>query len=81
MAIKTTLAEAHAKFAALCDEVVSSRDVAIISRGRRPKVALIAADELRSLMETVHLLRSPKNAMRLFSALSRALDQRGAPDG
>lgn len=29
-------------------------------------------DELRSLIETVHLLRSPKNAERLLRALARA---------
>lgn len=33
---------------------------------------MIAADELQSLMETAYLLRSPKNAERLLSALSRA---------
>jgi len=35
-------------------------------------VALIAADELESLLETTHLLRSEKNAERLLAALSRA---------
>ena len=33
---------------------------------------MIAADELQSLMETAHLLRSPKNAERLLAALARA---------
>jgi len=33
---------------------------------------MIAADELQSLMETAHLLRSPKNAERLLTALARA---------
>lgn len=33
---------------------------------------MIAADELESLVETAHLLRSPKNAERLLSALARA---------
>ena len=36
---------------------------------------LIAADELRGLMETAHLLRSPKNAQRLLSALARARNE------
>ena len=31
----------------------------------RPDVAMIAADELRSLQETMHLLRSPANARRI----------------
>ncbi len=35
-------------------------------------MALIAADELQSLMETAYLLRSPKNAERLLAALARA---------
>jgi antitoxin YefM len=32
-------------------------------------VALVAADELESLLETAHLLRSPRNAQRLLQAL------------
>jgi antitoxin YefM len=35
-------------------------------------VALVAAAELRSVMETAHLFRSPKNAERLLRALRRA---------
>ncbi len=35
-------------------------------------VALISADELESLLETAHLLRSAKNAERLLTALARA---------
>jgi antitoxin YefM len=35
-------------------------------------VALVAADELEGLLETAHLLRSPRNAARLLSALERA---------
>ncbi|NDI22614.1 MAG: prevent-host-death protein [Betaproteobacteria bacterium] len=37
-----------------------------------PAVAMIAADELASLMETAHLLRSPANAARLLAALGRS---------
>jgi antitoxin YefM len=33
---------------------------------------LIAVDELSGLLETAHLLRSPKNAERLLTALARA---------
>jgi antitoxin YefM len=35
-------------------------------------VALVAADELEGLLETAHLMRSPRNAARLLSALERA---------
>jgi antitoxin YefM len=44
----------------------------IISRKGRHDVALISADELSGLLETLHLLRSPKNAERLLTALDRA---------
>jgi len=42
-------------------------------------VALIAADELASLLETSHLLRSPRNAERLLTALARARRGEGVP--
>jgi len=35
-------------------------------------VALISAAELKSLEETAYLLRSPKNAERLLTALARS---------
>lgn len=35
-------------------------------------MALIPAAELAGLMETAHLLRSPRNARRLLSALGRS---------
>ena len=44
----------------------------IISRKGRHDVALISADELSGMLETLHLLRSPKNAERLLTALDRA---------
>jgi antitoxin YefM len=58
--------------AALLDQVVANRDVVLIRRRGAEDVALIAADELESILETAHLLRSPKNAERLLTALRRA---------
>jgi antitoxin YefM len=40
---------------------------------------MIAADELESLVETAHLLRSGKNAQRLLTALARARGESIAP--
>ena len=45
----------------------------IINRRGHEDVALVPGGELESLVETVHLLRSPKNAERLLTALRRAL--------
>jgi antitoxin YefM len=79
MPIQTTYTDARANFAKLCDRVVSDLDVAIITRRGAEDVALIPASELASLLETAHLLRSPKNADRLWSALKRAQARAGAP--
>lgn len=40
----------------------------------------MAADELEGLMETAHLLRSPRSATRLLTALRRALRGGGEPE-
>jgi antitoxin YefM len=72
MAIQTTYTHARANLAVLCDKVTANREVVIIRRRNAEDVALIAAAELDSLLETAHLLRSPRNAERLLTALVRA---------
>lgn len=72
MPIQTTYSSARANLAKLCDEAAENQRIIIISRRGRHDVALISADELSGLMETAHLLRSPKNAERLLTALHRA---------
>lgn len=72
MAHMTTYTQARAEFASLCDEVADTREPVIIRRRNAEDVALISADELSSLLETAHLLRSPRNAKRLLNAIARA---------
>jgi antitoxin YefM len=72
MVTKTTYSNARQSFRALWDEVISTREPVFITRRGAEDVALISADELSSLMETIHLLRSPENARRLLTALNRA---------
>lgn len=79
MAIETTYTQARATLAALCDAATQDRETVIIHRRGTEDVALIAAAELRSLQETAHLLRSPKNAERLLRALGRALERSEEP--
>lgn len=71
--LQTTYTNARANFAGLCDEVTENREIVVIRRRNGSKVAMIAADELQSLVESAHLMRSPKNAERLLAALERAL--------
>jgi len=77
METQTTYTKARANLAKLCDQVTDNRDIVIISRRTGGDVALIAADELSSILETLHLLRSPKNADRLLSALKDARARKG----
>jgi antitoxin YefM len=72
MPTETSYTRARADLARLCDRAAADRDVVIIHRRGAADVALIAADELRSLLECAHLLRSPRNAKRLLAALARA---------
>ncbi|HUG15674.1 MAG TPA: type II toxin-antitoxin system prevent-host-death family antitoxin [Thermomicrobiales bacterium] len=71
--------EARARFAELMDQVIEDRETVIITRRGHDSVALIAADELESLIETVHLLRSRTNAERLMTSLAQAKSQTGDP--
>jgi antitoxin YefM len=79
MPIQTTYTNARAQFAHLWDEVTNNQEVVIIQRRGAEDVALISASELVGLLETSHLLRSPKNAERLLSAFERAMKKEGKP--
>ena len=76
---RTSYAFARDTFAALCDEVASSGEAVVIKRRGQSPVALIAADELSSLMETVYLMSNPANARALLDALARADAGDGTP--
>jgi antitoxin YefM len=75
---KNTLSHARTNLATLCDRVVATGEPIIIRRRGTRDVALVDADELQSLLETAHLLRSPRNAQRLITALVRARNQKSA---
>ncbi|MEZ4770816.1 MAG: type II toxin-antitoxin system prevent-host-death family antitoxin [Caldilineales bacterium] len=79
MTIQTTYTQARASLAALFDAVADDREIVIVQRRGAEDVALIAADELASLLETRHLLQSPRNAQRLLAALQRAQERSVAP--
>ena len=78
MWLKVYSANACANLKALLKETDEGKSVIIRRRGAED-VALISADELRGLVETAHLLRSPKNARRLLRALRRAASRKLRP--
>ncbi len=67
-----TYSQARQSFKSLMDHAVQDRDIVMVRRRQGGDVALIAADELENLLETAHLLRSPRNAERLLQALNRS---------
>jgi len=73
MTIQTTYTQARNGLAKLLNQVTHNREIVVIQRRGEEEVAMIAASELESLLETAYLLRSPANAERLLSALGRAL--------
>ncbi len=72
MPIQTTYSNARENLASLLEQVTEDREIVIISRRGYDDVALVSVSELAGLLETAHLLRSPKNAQRLLKALRRA---------
>ncbi|WP_425152973.1 type II toxin-antitoxin system Phd/YefM family antitoxin [Candidatus Palauibacter sp.] len=62
--------EARRNLAALMDEVADNCEPIVIRRRGKDPVALVAADELSSWMETAYLLRSPANARHLRESMA-----------
>lgn len=77
MPIQTTYSNARNNLASLLEKVTDEQEIVVINRRGYEDVALVSAAELSSLLETAHLLRSPKNAARLLKALRRAQNETG----
>ena len=80
MPVETTYTSLRERLASVLDQVANDQEVVIVRRRGAKDVALIPAEELASLMETAHLLRSPRNAERLLTALRRATGRKGKPE-
>jgi antitoxin YefM len=53
------------------DNVEFNNEILIIKRGSGKGTVLISLDEYNSMMETLHLLSSKKNAKRLFESIEQ----------
>jgi antitoxin YefM len=53
------------------DNVEFNNETLIIKRGSGKGTVLISLDEYNSIMETLHLLSSKKNAKRLFESIEQ----------
>ena len=79
MAISLTYTQARANLAKLLDKVSQNKEIVIINRKNAENVAMISESELSGILETAHLLRSPKNAVRLLKTLLKVQEKNEIP--
>lgn len=63
--------EARNHFKKLIDSVVDDADYAVISRRDAPDAVVMSLDTFNSMVETVHLLKSPANAAHLARSIKQ----------
>ncbi len=63
--------EARGSLKAVLDRVVEDADCTLITRRDAEDAVVMSLDHYNSLMETVHLLRSPANARHLEQSIKQ----------
>ena len=63
--------DAENRLQSILDQVVEDADYTIISRQDAEDAVVMSLDHFNSLMETIHLLRSPTNAEHLAKSIAQ----------
>ena len=71
--ITTSYTDARKNLATLLDRIEQENAIGLITRRGHEDIAVLPAAELISLIESLHLLRSPQNAERLFAAIEESI--------
>ena len=71
--------EARNSLKGVIDKVVDDADFAVIARRNAQDAVIMSLDTFNSLMETVHLLRSPANAAYLARSIEQFRQGKIAP--
>ena len=66
-----SFSEARNSLKAVLDRVVEDADYTIVTRRDADDVVVMSLESFNSLMETVHLLKSPENAAHLERSISQ----------
>jgi antitoxin YefM len=66
-----TFTEARNKFKSILDRVVEDADYTVITRRDADDAVVMSLDYFNSLLETVHLLKSPVNAAHLERSIAQ----------
>lgn len=68
----TSFTDLRKNLAATLDRVTEDHEPVVITRDRgKPAAVLISLEDFASYEETAHLLKSPRNAERLLSAIAQ----------
>jgi antitoxin YefM len=63
--------EARSGLKGVIDRVIEDADYTVITRRDAPDAVLMSLDTFNSLLETVHLLKSPANAAHLARSIEQ----------
>jgi antitoxin YefM len=66
-----SFSEARTNLKLVCDRVVDDADHTVIMRRDAPDVVVMSLESFNSLIETVHLLKSPANAAHLARSIEQ----------
>lgn len=66
-----SFSEARSSLKAVLDRVVEDADYTIVTRRDADDVVVMSLETFNSLMETVHLLKSPANAAHLERSIAQ----------
>jgi antitoxin YefM len=66
-----SFSEARSSLKTVLDRVVEDADYTIVTRRDAEDVVVMSLESFNSLMETVHLLKSPANAAHLERSISQ----------
>ena len=61
--------EARSRLKSVLDQVINDADYTVITRRDTDDAVVMSLDHFNSLMETVHLLKSPANAAHLNKSI------------
>ena len=69
--IAANFTEFRTKLNKYLDDVEKNQETLVIKRGSGKGTVMISLEEYNSIMETVHLLSSQKNARRLYESIQQ----------
>lgn len=73
--------EARNSLKTVIDQVIDDADYTVIARRDAPDAVVMSLDTFNSLMETVHLLKSPANAAHLARSIEQYRQGKLTPQG